>query len=111
MSAGVGGAVNAGEDLIAAVERKELTEAALRAKLEAHIEQADQDQGASRGGSRSGDGCQNAQLLIVCACVRSAGVHCGGRPRGGHHQVRGAAAVRFACVPRPSDVVCVMPNV
>ena len=42
---GEGGAPE-GEDLIAAVARKDVTEATLRSKLEAHIEQSDQDHGA-----------------------------------------------------------------
>ena len=42
---GVGGAPEE-EDLIAAVARKDVTEATLRTKLEAHIEQSDQDHGA-----------------------------------------------------------------
>lgn len=43
---GDGGDGAGGGDLIAAVARNELTEATLRSKLEAHVEQSDQDHGA-----------------------------------------------------------------
>ena len=46
--AGAGAAEGDAEDLVEAVARDEVTEATLRMKLEAHIEQSDQDHGAAR---------------------------------------------------------------
>ena len=86
-AAGGGDGDGPGEgDLVAAVARKELTEATLRSKLETHIEQSDQDHGASsrhprprhdRGGLTPRIAAAALEFAMAAGRAADGGTRCG----------------------------------